>query len=195
MVLSSDLTSWQNPVNQEVSVTHPTLPVHIQAPTFRPMKLEDIPRVHEIDVLSFALPWPEKSYRFELTENPTTLALVAEIIPNNSGAVVIGMAVVWIIVDEAHIATIAIHPDFRGYGFGKILLIETLRQSIQRGVVVATLEVRENNHMAQQMYTKFGFKIVGRRLHYYQDNKEDAVLMTLDKLDAQYLAWVNKPKQ
>jgi [ribosomal protein S18]-alanine N-acetyltransferase len=192
MVLSSDLTSWKNLLNQIVSVTHPTLPVHIQAPKFRSMKLEDIPRVHEIDVLSFSLPWPEKSYRFELTENPTTLALVAETIPHDSGAVVIGMAVVWIIIDEAHIATIAIHPDFRGYSFGKKLLAETLRQSIQRGAVVATLEVRENNLMAQQMYTKFGFTIVGRRLHYYQDNYEDAVLMTLDKMGSQYHAWLQK---
>jgi ribosomal-protein-alanine N-acetyltransferase len=192
MVLSSDLTSWKNLLNQIVSVTHPTLPVHIQAPKFRPMKLEDIPRVHEIDVLSFSLPWPEKSYRFELTENPTSLALVAEIIPHDSGTVVIGMAVVWIIVDEAHIATLAIHPDFRGYGFGKKLLAETLLQSIQRGAVVATLEVRENNLLAQQMYTKFGFTIVGRRMHYYQDNYEDAVLMTLDKMGSQYHTWLPK---
>ena len=84
----------------------------------RPMKLEDIPRVHEIDVLSFSLPWPEKSYLFELTENPSTLALVAEIIshamPNRLSS---GWSVVWIVVDEAHIATIAIHPDYRGNGY------------------------------------------------------------------------------
>jgi ribosomal-protein-alanine N-acetyltransferase len=194
MVLSSDLAYWQNPIVQVVSVTHPILPVQIQALKFRPMKLEDIPQVHEIDVLSFALPWPEKSYLFELTENPTTLALVAESIQRDSEAVVIGMAVVWIIIDEAHIATIAIHPDFRGYGFGKKLLAETLRQSIQRGALDATLEVRENNLLAQQMYTKFGFTIVGQRLHYYHDNNENAVLMTLDKMGPQYLAWLNEAR-
>jgi len=58
------------------------------------MKLEDIPRVHEIDVLSFPLPWPEKSYLFELIENPTTLALVAEIVPSYAKPLVIGIAVV-----------------------------------------------------------------------------------------------------
>jgi ribosomal-protein-alanine N-acetyltransferase len=156
------------------------------------MKLEDIPRVHEIDVLSFTLPWPEKSYQFELTENPTTLALVAEIISRDDKPVMIGMAVVWIVIDEAHIATIAIHPDFRRYGYGKKLLAEALRQSIQRGAILATLEVRENNLLAQQMYTKFGFTIVGRRLHFYKDNNEDAVLMTLDKMGSQYLAWSDK---
>ncbi len=151
------------------------------------MKLEDVPRVHEIDVLSFSMPWPEKSYLFELIENPTTLALVAEIAPAEGKPSIIGMSVVWIVVDEGHIATIAIHPDFRGHGFGKRLLGETLRQIIQRGANLATLEVRENNRLAQQMYVKFGFTIVGRRLHYYKDNNENAVLMTVDKLGRQYL--------
>lgn len=171
---------------------HPNLSFQIQALKFRPMKLEDIPRVHEIDVLSFPLPWPEKSYLFELTENPTTLALVAEIILHEAKPLVIGMAVVWLVIDEAHIATIAIHPEFRGYSFGKKLLAETLRQSIQRGAILTTLEVRENNLLAQQMYTKFGFTIVGQRLHYYKDNNENAVLMTLNKLGSQYLDWLNK---
>jgi ribosomal-protein-alanine N-acetyltransferase len=156
------------------------------------MKPEDVPRVHEIDVLSFSIPWPEKSYLFELMENPTTLALVAESVSPGGSLVVVGMAVVWIIIDEAHIATIAIHPDFRGLGFGKRLLGETLRQSMQRGVNAVTLEVRENNLLAQQMYVKFGFKIVGRRLHYYKDNNEDAILMTVDKLGTQYLDRLNE---
>jgi ribosomal-protein-alanine N-acetyltransferase len=156
------------------------------------MKLEDIPRVHEIDVLSFSLPWPEKSYLFELTQNPSTLALVAEIQIPDTVAVVIGMAIGWIVVDEAHIATIAIHPEFRGNGFGKKLLVETLRQSIQRGAILATLEVRDNNSLAQQMYKDFGFTTVGRRLHYYKDNNEDAIIMTVDRMGSAYLAWLDK---
>ncbi len=154
------------------------------------MILEDIPRVHEIDVLSFSLPWPEKSYQFELTKNPTTLAIVVDLVPPGATPITVGMTVVWIMVDEAHIATIAVHPQFRGHGIGKKLLSETLRQSAQRGAVLATLEVREHNLAAQQMYKKFGFKIVGRRLRYYQDNNEDAVLMTLKKLGPRYLTWL-----
>jgi [ribosomal protein S18]-alanine N-acetyltransferase len=158
---------------------------------YRPMALEDIPRVHEIDVLSFSLPWPQNSYQFELTQNPSTLAIVNELIPPGAIPIIIGMAVVWIMVDEAHIATIAIHPQFRGHGIGKKLLAETLRRSIQRGATLATLEVREHNSIAQQMYQKFGFEIVGRRLRYYQDNNEDAVLMTLSKLGDGYLSWLD----
>jgi ribosomal-protein-alanine N-acetyltransferase len=158
---------------------------------YRPMELEDITRVHEIDVLSFSLPWPQNSYQFELTQNPSTLAIVNELIPPGAMPIIIGMAVVWIMVDEAHIATIAIHPQFRGHGIGKKLLAETLRQSIQRGATLATLEVREHNSVAQQMYQKFGFEIVGRRMRYYQDNNEDAVLMTLSKLSDGYLSWMD----
>ncbi len=155
------------------------------------MKLEDVPCVHEIDVLSFTLPWPEKSYLFELIENPTTLAIVAELSSQVENPLIIGMAVVWVVLDEAHIATIAIHPDYRGRGYGKKLLAETMRQLIQRSVLSATLEVRENNMLAQQLYNKFGFKTVGRRLRYYKDNNEDAVLMTVDHLGSPYLDWLN----
>ncbi|HEX9092207.1 MAG TPA: ribosomal protein S18-alanine N-acetyltransferase, partial [Anaerolineales bacterium] len=142
----------------------------------RRMTLDDVSRVREIDLLSFTLPWPEKSYLFELTENPTTLALVAEVVIEAARPIVIGMAVVWIIVDEAHIATIAIHPGFRGHGYGKKLLAATLRQAIQLGATQATLDVREHNELAQRMYQEFGFKMVSKRLHYYKDNDEDAVI-------------------
>lgn len=159
---------------------------------YRPMNLEDIPCVHEIDRLSFSLPWPEKSYHFELTENPSTMALVAEIAPIDRISVIVGMSVVWIIVDEAHIATIAIHPDYRCRGYGKSLLAETLRQSIQRGALSATLEVRESNLIAQGLYRSFGFTFVSRRSNYYRDNNEDALLMTVEPLGVKYLAWLNE---
>ncbi len=154
------------------------------------MTLVDIPRVHEIDMQSFSLPWPEKSYRFELTENPSTLALVAVLPAESNSTLVIGMSVVWIIMDEAHIATIAIDPDYRGNGYGKSLLAESLRQSIQRGASLATLEVRENNLSAQHLYKEFGFDIAGRRIRYYKDNNEDAIIMTLGFMGAQYLSWL-----
>src|SRR4030042_6578665 len=172
------------------SVINPTLLKTIYKLRYRPMNLEDIPRVHEIDQLSFSLPWPEKSYHFELTENPSTLALVVEIVPKDCDPVIIGMSVVWIIDDEAHIATIAIHPEFRCFGYGKNLLTETLRQSIQRGAHLATLEVRESNQTAQQLYRSFGFIIIGQRSHYYRDNNEDALIMTVEPMGLQYINWL-----
>jgi ribosomal-protein-alanine N-acetyltransferase len=159
---------------------------------FRPMNLADVARVHEIDIRSFSLPWPEKSYIFELTENPSSLSIVAEVFPQDLPFSVIGMSVVWIIIDEAHIATIAIDPEFRGSGYGRSLLTETLRQSMQRGAQQATLEVRESNLIAQRLYRSFGFTIVGRRTHYYHDNDEDAIIMTVTPLGVEYFAWLNR---
>lgn len=167
-------------------------PSTTQTLKFRPMKLEDIPRIHEIDVLSFTLPWPEKSYHFELTQNPATQALVAELVTPEEKGLVIGMTIVWMVIDEAHIATIAIHPDFRGLGLGKRLLAEILRQSLQRGANSVTLEVRAGNSVARDMYMKFGFRVVGRRLRYYKDNNEDAILMTMDKPGWEYLKWLDQ---
>jgi [ribosomal protein S18]-alanine N-acetyltransferase len=158
---------------------------------FRRMVLSDIPTVHAIDHLSFSMPWPESSYHFELTQNASTLALVAELVTPGGSTTLIGMSITWIVVDEAHIATIAIHPDFRGHGYGKLLLRETLRRSIQSGAQVAALEVRESNLIAQQMYREFGFKIVGRRSRYYKDNSEDALLMSLLKMGPEYLTWLD----
>jgi ribosomal-protein-alanine N-acetyltransferase len=155
------------------------------------MTLADIPVVHAIDMLSFSMPWPESSYRFELTENTSTLALVAELVAQDGSTKLIGMSVTWIVVDEAHIATIAIHPDYRGYGYGKQLLGETLRWSIRSGTDSAALEVRQGNLVAQQMYREFGFEIVGHRSKYYKDNNEDAFLMSLPKMGPEYLAWLD----
>ncbi len=150
--------------------------------TFRPMTLSDVERVHEIDLLSFSLPWSERSYRFELTENHNSLAWVAEVADSGSRPVVVGMIVLWVILDEAHIATLATHPDYRGCGVGRRLLAHGLLAAYQRGARLAYLEVRRSNQSARILYDRFGFEVVGERPRYYKDNNEDALLMTLDRL-------------
>lgn len=145
----------------------------------RRMRPEDIPAVHAIDELSFSLPWPERSFKFEATENPAARAWVAE-----ADGRVIAMLVLWLIVDEAHIATIATHPDFRQQGIGKQLLVQALTAARTEGAQLAFLEVREGNIAAQNLYFKYGFEVTGRRPKYYKDNNEDALLMTLDHLNA-----------
>ncbi len=135
----------------------------------------DVPAVHEIDLLAFTLPWPERSFRFEVTSNPVSRCWVAEV----DGRVA-GMAVVWMIVDEAHVATIATHPDFRRQGIGGKLLTHLLRSAMGEGAVRSLLEVRASNEAAQSMYRRFGYVEDGRRPRYYKDNNEDAILMSLD---------------
>jgi ribosomal-protein-alanine N-acetyltransferase len=155
--------------------------------TIRPMREDDIEGVQNIDKLSFSLPWPERAYRYELKENRASLLWVAEAEDLDGTGELVGMAVVWLILDEAHIATIAVHPDYRHQGIGERLLFTTLEGSARRGAQQAMLEVRASNQIARNLYQRFGFVVVGRRPHYYRDNSEDAVLMNLHGLGPDYL--------
>jgi ribosomal-protein-alanine N-acetyltransferase len=145
------------------------------------MTLADIGDVVAIDKLSFPVPWPERSYRYELTENPAAHLLVAEQHASPRSRLV-GYVGLWLLVDEAHISTIAVHPTERGRGIGEALLLAGLVWAARKGAELATLEVRASNDSARMLYSKHGFRVVGRRPGYYKDNQEDAVLMTLPSL-------------
>jgi ribosomal-protein-alanine N-acetyltransferase len=160
------------------------------------MQLDDIDQVLLIDRLSFSLPWPASAFRHELVHNPSSLLWVAELDLTNGSPCVAGAVVVWMILDEAHIATLAVHPDYRRRGISQQLLVTVLHQAVERGAVLATLEVRANNLAAQNLYKKFDFEIVGRRPQYYQDNFEDALIMTVDfnqhsSSKLSYLKWLD----
>jgi len=144
----------------------------------RRMTLADLDQVIAIDQASFSLPWPERSFRFEVTDNPASRAWVAELEEK-----IIGMIVSWMFVDEVHIATIATHPDYLRQGIASQLLAHTLRHVRDEGAKSAFLEVRAGNTAAQAMYRNLGFEESGRRPRYYKDNGEDAILMTLNALD------------
>ena len=162
-------------------------PVSITA-AVRPMELADIPQVVAIDQMSFALPWSERSYQTELLENPNSHFLVGlashpgfwdRLLRRWPKRHVIGYAGFWFIVDEAHISTIAIHSGWRGQGLGEYLLVATLNRALELGATLATLEVRVSNSVAQNLYRKYRFEEVGRRRHYYSNNGEDALLLTV----------------
>jgi [ribosomal protein S18]-alanine N-acetyltransferase len=143
----------------------------------RRMTVEDVPAAHEIDVSSFTLPWPERSLRFEVSDNPASRCWVADL-----GGRIVGMLVLWFIVDEAHIASLATHPGYRRQGVAKQLLVTALDRAYAEGARAALLEVRAGNDAARSMYQTFGFEEVGLRERYYKDNNEDAILMTLNRL-------------
>jgi [ribosomal protein S18]-alanine N-acetyltransferase len=144
----------------------------------RKMTLDDLEQVVAIDQVSFSLPWPPRSFKFELTDNPASRCWVVE-----SDGRIISILVGWLIVDELHIATIATHPVFRGLGIGRRLLLHSLKSARGEGAARSFLEVRESNELAQKMYSGFGYEVTGRRKEYYKDNAEDAILMTLEDLD------------
>jgi ribosomal-protein-alanine N-acetyltransferase len=167
----------------------------------RRMRAQDLDQAIVLDCMSFSLPWPPSAYLHELN-NPGGRVWVAEQVleaplayqspfptpiadfvrPAGERAVV-GVIVTWLIVDEAHIATLAVHPGLRRQGIARKLLCIALTDAAKEGMLSALLEVRAGNAAAQNLYLQFGFEIVGRRPRYYQDNQEDALLMTLEKID------------
>jgi ribosomal-protein-alanine N-acetyltransferase len=143
----------------------------------RRMTPADLPAVAELDQLSFSQPWPPQSFATEL-DNKNARCWVAEVDGRVAGALVI-----WCVLDEAHIATIATHPDFRRQGIGRNLLKAGMDAAYTEGARIYHLEVRAGNATAIKIYEDFGYEVVGRRPKYYKNNGEDALLMS--KIESQ----------
>ena len=142
-----------------------------------PMRLEDVAAVHEIERLSFRTPWPAYAFEQELRGNRLARYLVARV-----GDRVVGFAGLWLMVDEAHITTFGVHPEWRRQGIGRQLLLNLAELSIAIEAQRMTLEVRASNEVAQALYRAFGFDVAGRRRAYYTDDGEDALVMTTPDL-------------
>ena len=178
----------------------------------RPMTQEDVPQVTEIDREAFPTMWPPANYQREMKnglahyivavdddeEKAKTLpekgldALLARVrrlfgsepVLPPAGRHVIGFAGLWMLAGEAHITNIAVRAKHRRRGFGEALLIGIIELAVRLDAHLITLEVRASNRDAQKLYAKYGFVRVGRRRGYYTDNREDAVLMTIEELKA-----------
>ena len=145
--------------------------------SIEPMRLEHLPHVHAIEQASFSAPWPANAYRSELETNRLASYLVARVDDD-----IVGYGGMWLMVDEGHIITFAVHPEWRRQHIGERLLLAFLDLAADRGAHEATLEVRLSNLPARRRYEKFGFRPVGLRPRYYSDNGEDALIMTTDPL-------------
>ncbi len=154
----------------------------------RPMTMDDLKQVYQIEVDSFTLPWSYNSYVFELRESRVSRCFVAATQGDDGQQKILGMIVIYLIEDEAHVATFAVHPHYRQSGIGWRLLLHALKESHRQGATHSFLEVRAGNQPAINLYTRFGYASVGLRKNYYVDNHEDAILMNLDNLTVQNLA-------
>lgn len=143
----------------------------------RPMELSDLDRIEEIERLSFAMPWSPASFQRELTENPAARYLVL-----TEADAVVAYAGMWLVLDEGHVTNIAVHPDHRGKGYGKRITAALIQLAANLGMAWMTLEVRRSNAVAQSLYHRLGFIDVGYRKRYYEDNREDALVMALERL-------------
>lgn len=137
-----------------------------------PMVADDIPIVLHIESLSFESAWPANAFANELRDNKLAYYFVGRL----DGRIV-AYGGIWVILEDSHVTTIAVHPDMRGKRLGEEMLVHLLDVAIERGASWITLEVRETNDVAQRLYRKYGFTVVSTRRGYYSDNNESALVM------------------
>jgi ribosomal-protein-alanine N-acetyltransferase len=146
--------------------------------TIRKAGLTDIRAIFAIEKASFPTPWSRWIFLAELTQ-PVSHFLVIGPAPPEPWQLW-GYLVFWVVADEMHLLNLAVHPEQRRRGLGRILLTEALAQARTQGAQVAWLEVRPSNGPARALYESFGFKEVGLRPGYYDDTQEDAILLALE---------------
>jgi ribosomal-protein-alanine N-acetyltransferase len=143
----------------------------------RDMYLSDLDAVMAIESRSFPTPWSRNAFHSELMENNFATYLVLDF----HGRVV-AYGGMWIILDEAHVTNVAVHPDFRGHHLGERMMVGLMERAKSLGAHRMTLEVRRSNLVAQNLYQKLGFIQLGVRRGYYTDPREDAFIMWKDPL-------------
>jgi ribosomal-protein-alanine N-acetyltransferase len=175
----------------------------------RPMQYEDIPQVAQIDREAFPGEWVFRSqaaYKRDLA-NPSVRYIVAcnkrdvsepegqtvQELPwfkrlfhyerhLNVAENIVGFSGFWMMMGEAHIIAIGVRDSYRRLGIGEGLLIATIELAQIVNANVVTLEVRASNEIAQELYKKYGFRVVGRRPRYYSSDGEDATIMSTDNI-------------
>jgi len=144
----------------------------------QPMGFNDLEQILEIESCSFFSPWTRTLFEEDLTNPHSRIFLLKH--REEGRDAIIGYICLWLVSDEAHILKIAVRPAARRKGFASALLQFALDYSYQRSMVKAFLEVREHNQPARCFYGKFGFSLLGVRPGYYQDTKENALILQLD---------------
>ncbi|MGV3619578.1 MAG: ribosomal protein S18-alanine N-acetyltransferase [Archangium sp.] len=144
----------------------------------RRMTLADLPAVMEIEHQAFTNPWSTEMVKKELTQEWSTILLIEE--SSASGWQIRAFSIFWLVTDEVHILNVATDGAVRRRGFGRQIMEASLAVGRAQKCVKAILEVRRSNDAAQSLYRSLGFRMVGMRPAYYQDNREDAVVMILD---------------
>lgn len=144
----------------------------------RKMVLGDLPAVMEIENQAFSNPWSTEMVKKELSQDWSTVLLCEAETPE--GWRLRGFAIFWLVHDEIHVLNVATDRAFRRQGIGRRLMDAVIAFGRSHKCRLATLEVRRGNEAAIALYTAHGFRAVGMRPRYYQDNQEDAVVMNRD---------------
>jgi ribosomal-protein-alanine N-acetyltransferase len=155
------------------------------------MRPSDIQAVMAIEQIVFPTPWKASAYEYEVTRNRLANYQVLLASQGDRPRQLIGYAGTWTLADELHVSTIAIGRDWQGKGLGELLLLNMLTIAYEMPVTMATLEVRRGNLVAQALYRKYRFEVVGERRRYYE-GREDALIMTVAPLDAAYRVFLRE---
>ena len=139
--------------------------------SFRKMTRKDIARIAELEKLCFPSPWSEAALRSEVSN---MMAYYGVLEYENIIAAYGGM---WVVLGEAHITNVAVAPQYRKLGFGREIMLHLMRMAVGKKATAMTLEVRESNTVAQNLYFSLGFERVGERKGYYSDTGEAAWIM------------------
>lgn len=142
-------------------------------PFVRPIREEDVPQIHAIEQACFPMPWSEDSILHDIRENVVARWLVLD----GGEGQILAYAGMWFVLDEAHVCNVAVHPDWRGRGYGRRIFEALIALAQENSMAMMTLEVRRSNAVAQALYHGCGFLDVGYRKRYYEDNREDALIM------------------
>lgn len=146
-----------------------------------PLTIGDLEQVMDIEPVAFGSHhWTRQSFMNELI-NPSGFYYAAR---DPEQERVLGYSGFWLIGEEAHVTTLAVHPDYRRLYVGERLLINDIIQARKVGADWVTLEVRVSNDSAQRLYGKYSFRSLGVRRNYYQDNDEDALVLWTDRLSS-----------
>jgi ribosomal-protein-alanine N-acetyltransferase len=150
-----------------------------QRMTITRMTSADVRAVMRIEALSFSTSWPASAFASELNDNKLAHYFIGRVPAGDdpTGGGIVAYGGIWVILEDSHVTTIAVHPDWRGKKYGEEMLVHLLHEAIERGASWITLEARESNTVAQNLYRKYGFTTVSTRRAYYSDNGENAVVM------------------
>ena len=136
------------------------------------MNEADVPFLAELEKKCFSVPWSEAMLLSELEKERCDFFVLSD-----SGEIK-GYIGSYIILDECYIANVAVDPSARRRGYGKALVRHVLENAEASGCSFVSLEVRESNIPAINLYSSAGFENAGRRKAFYSDPAEDGLIMT-----------------
>ena len=148
--------------------------------------IHDLDQIMAIEEASFSAPWSRKAFEAELLGNDfSTILMASKRVPGENRHEVIGYVCVWIVFEELRFMNLAVSPNARRQGIGRLLVLHAVNLGLSKDTKRALLEVRESNQAARTLYSCIGFAMYGKRRAYYTNQVEDAILMSRDLVSFQ----------